>query len=211
MAVVQGQGFPLASPLLDENGNISLAWIRFFLTLYNRLGGSNGVANANLSALFNFPLTAGTAGQTLISHGASQPTTWTNLATKLSQLTNDAGFISLTALNTAIAGLLDTNAVNAVVNARESNTIPPPIGPAGAAGVSTDLARADHAHARESAPSYSSVLSPIYSTGLATWTAGAHAPLAVQPNGSIYSNTSGTTGSRLYVSNGTTWAAVSGV
>jgi hypothetical protein len=45
-----------------------------------------------------------------------------------------------------------------------------------------------------------------------TWTAGAGAPTAQQPNGSLYSNTSGAAGARLYVSAGNgVWAAVPGV
>jgi hypothetical protein len=49
-------------------------------------------------------------------------------------------------------------------------------------------------------------------TGGPTWTAGSGAPSATQPNGSLYSRSDGTTGSRLYVSQGGgTWAGVSGV
>jgi hypothetical protein len=45
-----------------------------------------------------------------------------------------------------------------------------------------------------------------------TWTAGAGAPGSVQPNGSLYSRSDGTTGSRLYVSaGGGSWHAVAGV
>jgi len=45
-----------------------------------------------------------------------------------------------------------------------------------------------------------------------TWTSGAGAPASTQPVGSIYSNTSGGVGARLYVSAGAgTWAAVAGV
>jgi hypothetical protein len=45
-----------------------------------------------------------------------------------------------------------------------------------------------------------------------TWTSGAGAPSSSQPNGSLYSRTDGSTGSRLYVSaGGGSWNAVSGV
>jgi hypothetical protein len=45
-----------------------------------------------------------------------------------------------------------------------------------------------------------------------TWTSGAGAPASTQPNGSLYSRSDGTTGSRLYVSDGAgSWSAVSGV
>lgn len=56
------------------------------------------------------------------------------------------------------------------------------------------------------------------STGIAlggggpTWTTGAGAPSGTQPVGSIYSNTSGAAGARLYVSaGGGTWTAIAGV
>jgi hypothetical protein len=44
-----------------------------------------------------------------------------------------------------------------------------------------------------------------------TWTSGVGAPTTTQPNGSIYSNTSGTAGARLYVSTGSGWNPVPGV
>jgi hypothetical protein len=45
-----------------------------------------------------------------------------------------------------------------------------------------------------------------------TWTAGTGAPSSTQPNGSLFSRTDGSTGSRLYVSaGGGTWNAVAGV
>jgi hypothetical protein len=45
-----------------------------------------------------------------------------------------------------------------------------------------------------------------------TWTSGSGVPTSTQPNGSLYSNFTGTTGSRLYVSaGGGTWAAVASV
>lgn len=47
--------------------------------------------------------------------------------------------------------------------------------------------------------------------GMPNISSGVGAPSAVQPNGSLYMNYTGTTGSRLYVSNGSTWTAVSGV
>lgn len=50
------------------------------------------------------------------------------------------------------------------------------------------------------------------STAGPTWTTGTAAPASTQPVGSIYSNTSGTAGARLYVSaGGGTWNAVAGV
>jgi hypothetical protein len=48
-------------------------------------------------------------------------------------------------------------------------------------------------------------------TGMPNISSGSGAPSAVQPNASLYLNYTGTTGSRLYVSNGSTWTAVSGV
>jgi hypothetical protein len=45
-----------------------------------------------------------------------------------------------------------------------------------------------------------------------TWTSGSGAPSSTQPNGSLYSRSDGSTGSRLYVSaGGGVWSAVSGV
>jgi hypothetical protein len=45
-----------------------------------------------------------------------------------------------------------------------------------------------------------------------TWTAGTGAPASTQPNGSLYSRTDGTTGTRLYVSSGGgTWLPVAAV
>ena len=43
----------------------------------------------------------------------------------------------------------------------------------------------------------------------ATITSGPGAPSSVQPNGSLYMRTDGSTNTRLYISNGSTWVAVS--
>lgn len=203
------QGFPqLDSRVLDSNGNLSLTWLQFFTSLWQRTGSAPG----NNSATFNYPDTNGNPNQVLTSAGSGNPAIWTNLLSKLSQFANDAGFIT----NAALAGLQSVagaaNQIAAYVGSQLSISIPAPDSTIGAVGILASLARADHSHPREVNPTFlGTVTASKLATGTATWTSGAGAPTSTQPNGSIYSNLSGATGSRLYVSNGTTWTAVPGV
>lgn len=82
------------------------------------------------------------------------------------------------------------------------------------ADVIAETARAEAAEAL-----LAPLLNPAFTAGIRieggggpTWTAGSGVPSGIQPNGSLYSNSTGTTGTRLYVSSGAgTWLAVAGV
>lgn len=71
------QGFPTAdAPLTDANGNLSLVWYRFFISLFARTGGATGVtSNANSAPTVitphNSPLTfnPSVAGSLIVSGG----------------------------------------------------------------------------------------------------------------------------------------------
>jgi hypothetical protein len=203
------QNFPPAdTPLEDENGILSLTWLQFFLSLWNRTGSSAG-NGAQLS--FNFPGSVGTAGQVLTSEGAA-PTIWTTLATKLSQFTNDVGFLTAASLTGYQTAAQTSTATTAAITAREATTIPPADSATGAVGTSASLARADHGHPLPAVAAFTtSVTSAKLVAGTASWTSGAGAPTGTQPSGSLYSNTSGVLGARLYVSSGAAWTAVQGV
>jgi hypothetical protein len=90
------QGFPnLQTPLVDTTtGIVTPTWQFFLLNLFNRTGAESGTNGA----YFLFPASTGATGQVLTSQGSSLNTIWTTPATKLSQLTNDAGFITNAAL-----------------------------------------------------------------------------------------------------------------
>lgn len=198
------QAFPNAdTPLVNPDGTLNLVWFRFFAALWNRTGSAPG----NDSASFHYPSSAGQAGQVLTSEGNS-PTIWTTPATRLSQLTNDQGFIT----SQALIGLSTEASTATQIESNLATTIPPPDSAKGQVGQSTHSARADHAHPRETDPNYAgTVTAAEFSLGGPTWTAGTGAPTSRQPNASLYSRIDGATGSRLYVSNGTTWTAVAGV
>jgi hypothetical protein len=205
------QDFPITNgQIIDpETGGLTFQWYQFFISLWNRTGSATG----NNSAFFNYPSTTGAIGQVLTSEGSTNPSIWTTLNTKLSQFTNDVGFVTTSVL----AGYSTTATTNAQINgsiiSAESNATPQVITTFGSPGVSTSISRADHSHPREISPSYAGTMTAaIVKSGAATWTSGAGVPSSVQPNGSLYSNSSGTTGTRLYVSSGSgTWLAVTGV
>jgi hypothetical protein len=221
------QGFPTASTqVIDENGNLTMPWYQFFVNLWNRTGSSVG----NNSNTFPYPNTTGTTGQVLTNQGAAAAI-WTTLKTALSQFTNDIGFITAAALDPYSTTTQMTTAITNYVLQSESNTTPLAVATRGAAGVSTRLARADHAHAQQASGVFTTVTASTMSmasmratsfVGAAyfdcgpalnptTWTSGSGVPTGTQPNGSIYTNATGTTGTRLYVSTGTAWNAVAGV
>lgn len=205
------QGFPGAStPVVDVNtGWVSISWLHFFLALWQRTGSSSGNVAA---ATFNYPTVSGNTGQVLTSQGAGAASIWTTIASKLSQLTNDVGYLT-TANLTQYSTTSSTQAtINSTITSREATTIPLPISTTGAVGSSASLARADHIHPRETAPTYTGkVTAGTLAVGATTWTSGSIVPTAAQPNGSIYTRSTGTTGNRLYVSNGVAWTAVVGV
>lgn len=209
------QGFPTDAPLTDPNTNtITLPWLQFFLTLYKRTGSSTGIDN---STSFNYPTTAGDPQQVLTSQGTGRPTIWSTLFTKLSQLTNDTGFITANEISGFQTGAQVDNAVAAAILTQESLDTPQPDSTNGLPGSSSLISRSDHSHPREVSPNFTGnvtaqiVTAPKISTGTATWTAGSGPPVTLQPNGSIYSNTNGGTGTRLYVCSGTVWTPISAV
>ena len=202
------QGFPLDSPLIDpQTGTLSLAWFQFFAALWNRTGGATG----NDSATFKYPQTAGDQGQVLTSEGSGNPTTWTTPVSKVSQLVNDAGYLTQNDVGDFTTTEQTNAAIQDYVITHESISMPVPDG-IGSPGFSTRIARADHQHPRESSPTYAgTVTANAFRVRNATWTAGFGSPQFNQPNGSLYSRLDGTTGARLYVSDGSTWRAVAGV
>lgn len=221
------QGFPTTgTQFVDENGNLSIPWYQFFVSLWNRTGSGTG----NNSEVFPYPTTSGEPGQVLTSRGTAAAV-WTTLKTALSQFTNDVGFITDLALVPYSNTKQMNTAISTYVLSNESNTAPPAVSTKGVAGVSTQLARADHTHAQQAQGVFTTVAAtsmtmtsmratnfvgattfncgPVLSA--TTWTSGSGVPTGTQPNGSLYTNASGTTGSRLYVSTGTAWTAVAGV
>lgn len=205
------QGFPsLDTPLVDAtNGTLSLPWFQFLVTIWNRTGGPIGVAFATL---FNYPATTGDVGQVLTSEGHGNPTIWTTLFTKLSQFTNDAGFITTGAISDFITSDQAAGQTQDAIDARASNTLPLVDTPSGSIGISDHLSRADHSHPLPHSETFGgTVTASRFITGSVSWTSGSGTPSSIVPTGSLYSNTSGGTGSRLYVSNGAGWNAVAGV
>lgn len=217
--------YPIAS--LDT-GALTDVWYRFLLVLWNRSGASDGTAlGGSPGNGLNTPATSGNPGQYLTSGGAAALSFWTTpppLITDLAQLTNSPGYVTAAALTpfarlnspaltgspTATTSPVDTNntgiATNAFVLQQAGSTNPIADQVAAVPGTSLRYSRADHAH-----PFAANIRATQFTAGTATWTSGATIPSSVQPNGSLYSNTAGGTGARLYVSNGATWAAVGGV
>jgi hypothetical protein len=204
------QSFPVADvPIVDSTGILNLTWLQFFIALWNRTGASAGNA-AQLN--FNYPSTAGAVGQVLTSEGLAVAAIWTTPATKLSQLTNDVGFLTTSSLSGYSTTAQTNTQIAAYVAGQEATSAPPADAAVGSAGTSSQIARADHFHPLPFAPSFStSVTSPKLVAGTATWTSGNGAPGGLAPPGSIYSNVGGFAGGRLYVSSGAGWTAVPGV
>lgn len=202
------QNFPGDVALVDDQNMLTLPWLQWFLSIFARTGGTSG----NNAATFNYPESAGNVGQVLTSAGTAKPTIWTTVLTKLSQFTNDAGFLTVNDLGGFSTPGSTQTQIQQFVLQTESNDTPFPDSTAGSAGSSTNLSRADHSHPRELSPVFQiSVAAPTVKAGIATWTSGTAAPTSTMPAGSLYSRTTGTLGARLYVSSGAGWNPIPGV
>jgi hypothetical protein len=68
----QNQGFPqISAPITNENGNATLVWYQFFVSLWNRTGGTTGQAGPYVPS--NVAITGGTIDGTKI--GSTTPST----------------------------------------------------------------------------------------------------------------------------------------
>jgi hypothetical protein len=208
-------GVPTTSPIADpDNGAVTLSWLQFFISLWTRTGSGPG----NNSSIFPFPDNSGQPGQALVSQGAGKLAIWQTLATKLSQFTNDVGFIT----SAALVGLSTPETTQAQIDnsnlSNLSNDTPVADSRSGFAGLSTKVSRADHSHIRETNPTYNtvgavtSVSTPVINLGLTSLTSGVGIPVnGSLPNGSLYLRADGQLNARMYVSDGAVWRAVAGV
>lgn len=195
------------TPLINlTDGTLTLSGLLFFQTLYNRVGGAKGTGATS----FLYPATSGSPGQLLTSQGSIDATTWTNQIKNVSQLTNDAGYVTNGQLDNQ--GQQTNSAIATYFSTQLSNAKPLVETTAGSSGTQPIVSRADHQHPRETAPIFGGqVTGTSFKIGNVTWTSGAGVPSGGVANGSIYSRTDGSTGARIYVSNGTTWTAIAGV
>lgn len=136
------QGMPsLKSPVVDPNtGVINPVWSQLVQTLFDRTGGVLG----NNSANFTYPDSTGDSNEFLAGDGTYQSI---DIPTKLSQLTNDEGFIGTDAL----AGYVTTAelapyALQTFVLGNFGNLIPNVDNSPGRAGTATTASRSDHTH-----------------------------------------------------------------
>lgn len=139
------QGMPdIDTPLTFDDGQINVTWFRFLLTLYTRSGGQAG----NNAAYFSYPNTLGTAGQFLTSQGPSTSSTWqtVTIPTKVSQLTNDALFLTPTALTPYSTTAQTSTLISTGIASVLSNATPLIDLGLGGPGVATTHSRSDHFH-----------------------------------------------------------------